>query len=378
MKAATLRNWQGVHRWTSLICTVNLLLLCITGFILMFHHEIDELLGQEVEIVRPDGAEMRPMQELLDIGQRMHPDLVPRVVTSSHEDPGMVFLSFGKPGVPDSPDDIWLVVNGFTGEMEPLRTPTQSFTRFITQIHIDLFAGLPGQLFVGVMGLLFAVSTISGLVLYGPFMKRLAFGLVRFGRHTRIVHTDLHNLFGVATLVWALVVGLTGTILSFSPLILGVWQQTELADMAARHAAPPPSRLVSVDTAIASAQGAFPGEEFAFLLFPGTRYATERHYTVAVRGHTELSQRMVSFAMVDGETGALAEAAGSPWYIKALFLSGPFHFGDYGGLPLRILWALFTLVTGAVTVTGFVVWLKRPRKRPEDRGAEQQGVKVRA
>ena len=39
------------------------------------------------------------------------------------------------------------------------------------------------------------------------------------------------------------------------------------------------------------------------------------------------------------------------------------HFGDYGGLPLQIIWALFTIVTGVVTVAGFVVWVKRPRTR---------------
>ena len=34
-----------VHTWTSLISTVSLLLVCLTGLPLVFHHEIDELLG---------------------------------------------------------------------------------------------------------------------------------------------------------------------------------------------------------------------------------------------------------------------------------------------------------------------------------------------
>ena len=28
-----------------------------------------------------------------------------------------------------------------------------------------------------------------------------------------------------------------------------------------------------------------------------------------------------------------------PWYVKALKLSQPLHFGDYGGMPLKIIWA---------------------------------------
>ena len=35
-----------------------------------------------------------------------------------------------------------------------------------------------------------------------------------------------------------------------------------------------------------------------------------------------------------------------PWYAKALSLSRPLHFGDYGGLLLKIIW--FGIVKGAV------------------------------
>ena len=45
LKARTVRLWSLVHKWTSLISTVFLLLLCVTGLPLIFHHEIDEALG---------------------------------------------------------------------------------------------------------------------------------------------------------------------------------------------------------------------------------------------------------------------------------------------------------------------------------------------
>src|SRR3990170_6944715 len=45
----SLRRWGFVHKWTSLICTLFMLLLCITGLPLIFHHEIDDLLHSHVE-----------------------------------------------------------------------------------------------------------------------------------------------------------------------------------------------------------------------------------------------------------------------------------------------------------------------------------------
>jgi len=49
LTAATrsLRRWGLVHKWTSLICTLFLLMLCITGLPLIFRDEIDDLFKSE-------------------------------------------------------------------------------------------------------------------------------------------------------------------------------------------------------------------------------------------------------------------------------------------------------------------------------------------
>ena len=59
-----------------------------------------------------------------------------------------------------------------------------SFMGIMLSLHVDLFASLPGELFLGFMGLLFCVAIVSGVVLYGPFMKKLEFGTVRASRST--------------------------------------------------------------------------------------------------------------------------------------------------------------------------------------------------
>ncbi len=363
MTPSALRAWRAVHRWTSLICTVNLLVLCVTGLILVFHHEIEELTGDHLDTAIPAGAERLPVEALTAVAQRSEPSLVPRFVSFSAEDPAESFVFLAPASEREFENGRWFVLNAFTGAAQALKEPEKTFTGFMLKLHVDLFAGFAGQMFVGVMGLLFVVSTVSGLVVYGPFMKKLAFGVLRFGRQTRIASIDLHNLFGVSTLVWAFVVGLTGAILSFSPLIIGVWQNTELAHLASRHQATLSGAPVSPDVALRAGAAAFPDKEVAFVAYPGNMYTTDRHYGVVLRGHSELTQRLLSIALVDGETGRVVETADMPWYISVLLFSGPFHFGDYGGLPLQIIWALFTIVLGVVTVSGLIVWLKRPRGR---------------
>lgn len=37
------KRWFLVHKWTSLICTLFLLMLCLTGLPLVFYEEIEDL-----------------------------------------------------------------------------------------------------------------------------------------------------------------------------------------------------------------------------------------------------------------------------------------------------------------------------------------------
>lgn len=374
MKASTLRTWYAIHRWTSLICTLNLLVLCLTGLLLIFHDDIDDWLGQghpEASVAQA-GAKPKPsVQSLIDVAQAMHAGQVAKSIFFGDEN--FVNVRVGPPGEPKLAVGKSVQFNGATGERNNT-IPGETFSGFILKLHVNLFLGLPGQLFMGVMGLIFVLSLVSGLILYAPFMRKLAFGLLRFGKSTRVVNADFHNLFGIVVMVWALVVGLTGAFLSFSPLILGVWQKTELQNLIETLPGPKPARLIAVDSAIGAAQAAVPGKDIAYVFYPGTEYSTGRHYGVVLRGHTELEKRVFTIAMVDADNGAVSAVRGMPWYLQVLLLSGPFHFGNYAGRPLQILWALLTIMTAGATVTGFVVWLKRHRRSKVAGGAAEPDV----
>ncbi|RZA28131.1 MAG: PepSY domain-containing protein, partial [Lysobacteraceae bacterium] len=51
-----------------------------------------------------------------------------------------------------------------------------------------------------------------------------------------------------------------------------------------------------------------------------------------------------------------------PWYLTALLLSQPLHFGDYGGQGMKLLWALLDIATIFILGSGLYLWLKRSRK----------------
>jgi uncharacterized iron-regulated membrane protein len=240
----------------------------------------------------------------------------------------------------------------------------QGVMALLLQIHIDMLAGRWGMYFLGAMGALFVVALVSGAVLYAPFMRKLDFGTMRTGRSRRLAWLDAHNLVGIAALAWMTVVGTTGIINTLATPIQQAWQAGELAEMTradAGRSALPPRRYTSLDKAMLAARAAFPGMNPQFVAFPGTAFSSRHHYAIFFQGATPLTQHLLSVALVDAETGALTDARAMPWYVRALSLSRPLHFGDYGGLPMKLLWAALDLFTILVLGSGLVLWLGRRR-----------------
>ncbi|CAM5301174.1 hypothetical protein SCANM63S_07331 [Streptomyces canarius] len=103
------------------------------------------------------------------------------------------------------------------------------------KLHTDMFADLPGKLFLGFMGILFCVAIISGIVVYAPSMRKLQFGAYRRDRPRVVRWLDIHNLSGIVLVMWMLVVGFTGVINTWADLVIKVWQFGQLAEMTAQY-----------------------------------------------------------------------------------------------------------------------------------------------
>ena len=87
-----------------------------------------------------------------------------------------------------------------------------------------------------------------------------------------------------------------------------------------------------------------------------------------MRGDTPLTSRLLKPVLLDAQTGAVADTRDLPIYLKALFVSQPLHFGDYGGLPLKIIWAVLDSFTIVVLGSGVYLYVTRRRKSARHRG----------
>ncbi len=379
MTPRAVRVWKDVHKWTSLVCTLFLFILCLTGLPLIFHEEIDRALGATAA---PDSvAADAPMISL---------DRVLEIARAQRRNEAVTFA------VPDDDDPVWhlfiapminapkvaavMTIDGHTGHILRVGDSTRSpVIKFITDLHTDLLLDEKGMLFLGAMGLCFVIAIVSGVVVYGPFMRRLDFGTMR-ERTRRLYWLDLHNLTGIALAAWMLVVGVTGAINTLAQQIARHWQRTELVEMIAPwRNAPVPAKPASAQKAMETALASAPGMKVASIAMPGSLFAGGHHYGVFLNGNTPLTSKLIMPVMINAEDGSFSESRELPWYAKALFISKPLHFGDYGGMPLKIIWALLDLVTLIVLGSGLYLWAARLRASPSRRtGAVMRGLSPQA
>ena len=172
-----LRRWSWVHKWSSVICTVFMLMLCITGLPLIFHDEIDGLLHQEVEAAKvPVGTPPADLDRVVASAVAAMPGQVPHFLIWDRDDPNAMLDSVGKTIDANPTDNRIVRVDAHTAAYLDAPDVTGRFTYIMLKLHTDMFAGLPGKLFLGLMGILFCVAVVSGVVVYAPSMRKQRFG----------------------------------------------------------------------------------------------------------------------------------------------------------------------------------------------------------
>ena len=101
MSPVNVRRWSWIHKWSSLVCTVFMLLLCLTGLPLIYHHEIGHLLGNDVEApTMPADTPRADLDRVIAAGQSLYPNKIMMYMSQELDEPAIWNLTLG-----DHPND---------------------------------------------------------------------------------------------------------------------------------------------------------------------------------------------------------------------------------------------------------------------------------
>ncbi|MFW7380672.1 MAG: PepSY-associated TM helix domain-containing protein [Oligoflexus sp.] len=368
-KAKTFQKLYKWHRWLGLFLSLHLLILLATGSILVFRSELEKTFypapSHHIETDRKRPA--LSFQALLDQALEKHPNDRPLALFIDEENSELVQIRLGIDQSKQFRGARRITSDRFGQELAS-NSPGEKQSTLLDQVlilHREFFLGSFGKFYVALIGCLFILSLVTGLYIYGPLMKKLSFAWIRGPSLPR--WSDIHKLIGVLSFAWCLLIAVSGSILAVSGTLLKIYQYTELKQLNQEFPDPGPAQsIISLDEALKMASDASPDLAFSFVSFPGNEFSTKRHFLFFMKGVTPLTEKLRTLVLVDALTGKVIEVRELPWYLQAALLSEPLHFGDYGGMSLKIIWAVLGLLSLTLPVSGlWIVWLKRRKKLAE-------------
>lgn len=263
-----------------------------------------------------------------------------------------------------------LVLDAATGEEAGQVRDGRSRTgEVLNRLHTDLLLPLPwGRYLVGFFGFVMLLSLVSGVFLHRKMLAELF--TLRLRRSVRLKWTDMHKSAGLWGLPFHFMMALTGCVLGFIGVFLlaaaflsfrGDAGAASEAMSGAISASPgEAAQMVPPGLIVANALRAMPDLEPEQIVFDGWG---RKGGLVTVYG--TVPGRLIYFPAVvmQGETGQLEgivdwsrEGIGKRIYAMVT----PLHYGNFGGIALKLLYAVLGLGSCLLVLSGISVWRARP------------------
>lgn len=257
-----------------------------------------------------------------------------------------------------------------TGLVKELFTDSQyDMAEFIVGFHADLLMGRPvGLLITGVLGLTMMISIVTGVFIHRKILAQLF--TFRPRKTFSLLLNDGHKAIGVWGLLFNSVIAFTGAFLGLVLVVLvpaaafvsfGGDQEklietfTAAPDVIIENIAKPTSVATAFDHVLSLDEEA-------------------KVSTVTIKGYDDVSAMM--YFSVEGGSSMAAQTA--VYNVDGEFIdiysnftrlegfSGaildvmvPLHFGNFGGIFVKIIWTILGLGTALLPLTGLMLWIER-------------------
>ncbi|MFJ2983487.1 MULTISPECIES: PepSY-associated TM helix domain-containing protein [unclassified Pseudomonas] len=363
-KKSKSKLWFLVHSWLALPIWFFVLIVCFTGMLAVVSQEIVWLANPDVRASQPDDtAERLSFQQVLDALHQAEPDMA---VRSLSQPDGAHFALNARVTLPDGTTPT-LYVNPYTGAIQG-KVPDFNFEAFTRALHgwwlVPFTNGYSwGWYLVSLLGLPMLASLVTGLVVYKKFWKGF-FKPVRTGHGSRIFWGDLHRLAGVWSIWFIAVISVTGLWFLIQAILADnhiTISSEPVVPVIAREQVPQssdggPAPRIDLDEAARIAGLAIPGLDISFVSLPATAYS---HIDMGGRGWYPL---MFQSAAVNPYTRnvdsqfLISDRSALEFVTESM---RPLHTGDFGGLPIKLIWFFFGLVLTLMVMSGLLIWTKR-------------------
>ncbi len=384
------KAFQTLHLWLGLGSGIIIIAICLSGTIYVFNTELTELAAPELYKVKPTGEANRiPVDHLVAAIPESAGKVTAIYVPSN---PGRSYRIDVKKDGDKSRNGTGYFVNPYTGDIlgtSADKSKTREFMSSMFSLHrwllLDkiekpLFNGISnrelGSSITGWVTIIFTLACVSGLVIWFPKKIRYwkqGLKIKTKANWKRVIH-DIHNAPAFYSLIFLLIMGLTGPQWSFEwyrnglQKTLGTYQPKDKKE---NRKAPD---VKNIDQ-----------QNKVFTALPLSEMLAKASQQLSYKGDYTLrlpEEQSFSLSITSNKTGFFAPAAGDKITLNTttgeiskmeLFKSKPFnerisgsikalHTGSVYGMFTKILYFLACLVATTLPVSGTIIWINKMKK----------------
>lgn len=363
---------RKIHLWISVPFGIIITLICFSGAMLVFEHEITRAVQHEVYYVAEVRDNPQPVGELMKKVAATLPDTVSITGVTVFHDPARTYqvnLSTGR--------NASLFIDQYTGRITG-RYERIGFFAKMFRLHRYLLDNAnprgkgikAGKWAVGISTLVFVAALITGIVIWCPRVSKAGLRRslsVSFSKGWTSFLKGLHVGGGMYVVVFILVMALTGLTWSYQ------WYRTAFYTLFGAREAPRIVRHTMLPTDRKDREdGVNTSENSEFELWqqiydelaaenPGSPKITVGHGIAIVFLDDFGNGRATDRYKFDRNSGELKVTSAYSDAEKSIRLRGwvySTHIGSVGGVITRVIWFISALLGATLPLTGYYIWIR--------------------
>lgn len=363
--------WLGFHLYLGLSLGLIFVLAGLTGSLLVFYVEIDELINPSLQISATQ-AQQQP-QSYEAVFQAIHQAHPERSEAWRLEMPrnkqAMLMARYYKPvetvGLSFAPLITW--VNPYNAEVVSSRFWGEFVMTWLFDLHYALLLDDTGKILMGIVGLLLLIPLLTGIYLWWPASGKLrqAFSIKRGASKPRFIF-DLHKTNGIYSLLILLLLLVSGVILELptvfkpavnylSPLYLAQANRSPYQTGYAR---------ITLDQAVNIATALYPEAILRWIESPDGQNGS---YRIMLYQQGEASFRFPKTTVWINQYNGAVLSTRNPRQEKLgnTFMNWlhPLHNGEIAGMSGRLLVFISGFIPAILYATGVIRWLQKSRAK---------------
>jgi uncharacterized iron-regulated membrane protein len=387
LRTDIVKMYKEIHGWVGIVSGLALFIAFYAGAITMFEEPLQRWATPPSRLSPPPSLDKTPA--LVAKVLAAHPEAAKDydvVVATNRARPARVTWEHApeRGGDDHGARETFYAALAPDGSLQVERRGPSPVAQFVDVLHQQVGLPLEHEIAMPIMGaisLLYVIAIVSGVIVLLPSLVSDLFA-VRIGKNVKRMWLDVHNVLGIFSLPFHLIMALTAVVFAFHDQFYdaqamafgtGAERRPPVSAAASPGTLPPILTPVQVIARVGEQAPGFRIQHISYGLgrdgFPTIRVAGD-DWRYGLRGPT------YGFGGLDPHTGAFTATDYMPGHqdgwsatITSFFA---LHFGNFGGATVRWAYLLLGLAGAMLFYTGNLLWVESRRKRERKAGLPEQ------